>query len=129
MTAQKTITVMATVTSFAAALLGAWSYTRGGEASSLLMPICFAFAGLMGLVQLRRADRFAPGSFNPVGAGRTIAKFSGFAGVCLALIFLRARGQVSSLVEPVNVLLLLASLFSLALGLYFALLLRESRNT
>jgi hypothetical protein len=89
----------------------------------------FAFAGLMGLVQLRRLGPSDLSAFDPAGAWRTIAKFVGFAAACWVLILVRTRGQVSSLIDPLNVLMLLASLFSLVLGLYFALLLRESRRT
>jgi peptidoglycan biosynthesis protein MviN/MurJ (putative lipid II flippase) len=127
-TAQKTIVVIGVFTSLAAALLGAWGYARSGDGFSLLIAISFVFASGMGIVQLRRQGPSASSSFKPAGAGRSIAKFVGFACACWLVTLARVRGQSSPLIDPLNVLVLLTSLTSLVLGLYFALRLREARR-
>ena len=128
MTAQKTITVMGVFALLAAALLSAWSYARAGDPYSLVAAIIFALATAMAGVQLRRLGPSDSSSFDPAGAGRVIAKFIGFAAACWLLIFVRVRGDVSSLIDPLNVLVLVISFVALILGLYFALRLRESRR-
>jgi hypothetical protein len=128
MTAQKTISVMAFFALLAAALVGAWGYARAGDLYSLVSAIFFALASVMMVVILRRPGVPNPGPFNRAKAGRVIAKFVGFAAACWLLLFVRIRGDLPSLLDPLNVFVLLVSLVALILGLYFALLLREPRR-
>jgi len=129
MTAQKTFSVGALFALIAGALSGAWGYARAGDPYSLVSVIFFALASVMMVVILRRPGATYPGPYNPANAGRTIAKFVGFAAACWLLVFVRVRGDIQSLVDPLNVLVLLASFVALALGLQFALQLRESRRS
>lgn len=129
MTAQKTITVMALIALLAATLVNAWSFARAGDPYFLAAAIFSALASVMAVVILRRPGAPYPGPFNPAQAGRLIAKFVGFAAACWLLLFVRVRRDLPSLLDPLNVLVLLVSLVALFLGLNFALLLRESRRT
>jgi peptidoglycan biosynthesis protein MviN/MurJ (putative lipid II flippase) len=128
MTAQKTITSIGVFVSIAAALVSVWSYARSGDPYSLVTAVLFSLAGVFGVVQIRRRGPSDPSSLGSAGAGSLIAKFIGFAAACWLLLFVRVRGDLPSLLDPLNVLVLLMSVFSLVLGGYFALLSRETRR-
>jgi hypothetical protein len=100
MTAQKTMTVVSLCALIAAALSGAWAYTRAGDLYFLVSAIFAALASVFAVVRLRRPGAPYPGPLNPANAGRTIAKFVGFAAACWLLVFVRVRGDIQSLVDP-----------------------------